>query len=435
MSSSMPQKITIKQVKIEDMFPKALLEESSRQIEESGILKDCKSFDEMMAKILSLPSKANPSGGRGSAPFLFFTPDANLGQPGGLSNLSGPLQCFDLSSAEQAAQAGKVLASARAAKAREASAPLVDPSTVISPNDVTVNDSCILTTLPESTDPAILIGGQTQCILLSARDKAHLVGAFGYPQAMPQPKLPLEDIFVIEEVPGKGLGMIAARDIKQGELICSERALLIVPGALLGDRTVNQPKAMNISKLKDNVLYYRKSIDAHEANIQKALERMSEEDREKFLALWDCHKEEGTTGPLYGRVRTNGFGVFASKEYPDGKIWYTGVYNNLSRMNHSCTPNTHMSASPSSLSYQCYASSPIRKGDEITTSYIGDRFASNLNAAEEKEERKRLLKGYGIACACDVCEGKPIVHKVKVDGLDGEVEVEVEMEKFGSLSM
>ncbi|KAJ8522246.1 hypothetical protein ONZ45_g1172 [Pleurotus djamor] len=274
----------------------------------------------------------------------------------------------------------------------------IDPATAPTNDKNIPKGGRIITSQPQSGYLTDMLDGQTECILLSMRDKAQILNTPGFPQAIPRPRNP--GAFVIREVPGMGLGMVAARDIKFGELICSERPLLITTSLVRGymdkDAVKGKKIPTNIREMTEEFREgFQDSIDEQESTIQQALIRMNERARGQFMALHDCHADEGTSGPLLGRVRTNGYGIFSSAEYPKGTVWYTAVFNYLSRINHSCSPNTYSTWHYASLSRQCYAARPIAKGEEITTTYIG--------MTTPYAERKSLLQGYRITCTCTAC--------------------------------
>ncbi|KAJ8522243.1 hypothetical protein ONZ45_g1171 [Pleurotus djamor] len=257
--------------------------------------------------------------------------------------------------------------------------------------------SRIYTTQPQTGRPSIdSIDGQTECVLLSMHDKGLIVNAPGYPQPLPRPRLP--GGFIIKEVPGKGLGMIATRDFEFGELIVAERALLISSAVLFGTVPQMKPgdKPMEMKNAKAlGIMVQKSSYDTEEEVLQQAFERMDEKTRRRYMALHDCHAHEGTSGPLFGRMRTNGFQITFANGAPENGAVYSSVFDNLSRLNHSCSPNAAMSWSPQTFSRQCYALRTIKKGEEITTTY--------MDISLSYADRKRTLLTYGINCTCKAC--------------------------------
>ncbi|KAK0433422.1 hypothetical protein EV421DRAFT_1844803, partial [Armillaria borealis] len=134
-------------------------------------------------------------------------------------------------------------------------------------------------------------------------------------------------------------------------------------------------------------------LDHSEGIMRPVFERMHEENQKEFMELHNSHMYDGS-GPTLGVIRTNGYGLgdelkdetknveLVSKSSTDEKLkntigTYTSVYNTLSRVNHSCSPNAlrrfYMSSFPMQL---------------------------------------RVLAPYGIQCTCRACldctKGDPI---------------------------
>ncbi|KAK0432157.1 hypothetical protein EV421DRAFT_1911235 [Armillaria borealis] len=114
--------------------------------------------------------------------------------------------------------------------------------------------------------------------------------------------------------------------------------------------------------------------------------RMSEESKNVFMDLRNSHLHDGT-GPILSVVRTNGYGLeddlkdeteetkkFLESTPDDSKHKvgrYTSVYQDLSRVNHSWSPNTHRMFYMSSFFMQLRAARDIEEGEEIFTTYTG----------------------------------------------------------------
>jgi hypothetical protein len=77
--------------------------------------------------------------------------------------------------------------------------------------------------------------------------------------------------------------------------------------------------------------------------------------------------------------------------------------------NHSCAPNAYLSTTattasteeaataPAAVEARLHALRPIRKGEEVTVSYIP------MSGLDGGERRARLLEGYGFRCECGAC--------------------------------
>ncbi|KAJ8522238.1 hypothetical protein ONZ45_g1187 [Pleurotus djamor] len=245
----------------------------------------------------------------------------------------------------------------------------------------------LITTLPNSGTNTELSDGQSECVLLSPMDKRHFLGIPGFPRAPPT----WWGAFVIRPVRGKGLGMIASRDIQFGEMVFCERPLLMtwVPPARRG-------KVGSDNRIKISDEAREKGVEnafLHGYLIQQALGRMNERTREQFFALEDEFVDGCEKGTPRGIVASNGLIVFNSREHPE--VPYSGVFKDLSRINHSCSPNITTMWNPASFSILSYALRPIAKGEEITRSY----FPVTL----PYPSRKDALAGRKFSCACKAC--------------------------------
>ncbi|KAF8886427.1 hypothetical protein CPB84DRAFT_1787560, partial [Gymnopilus junonius] len=187
-----------------------------------------------------------------------------------------------------------------------------------------------------------------------------------------------------------GKGIFATRDIKAGELIFSERPLLVGPstievGALrypVGERELRSLHALMIQEW--------------EQRLELTLMRMDKEDEEAYKALRNSHTEDGS-GPLLGIFRTNGFemGLY-DKEQRIDVITYSAILKIGSRINHSCIQNVIYKFDIPSLSFRFHAVLPIKAGEQL--------FFHFCKTGQSKAERAAELAPYGIVCNCPACE-------------------------------
>ncbi|ETW83530.1 hypothetical protein HETIRDRAFT_449241 [Heterobasidion irregulare TC 32-1] len=112
-----------------------------------------------------------------------------------------------------------------------------------------------------------LKGGTTQCILSQP----------GFPQPTPAPTSPAHRL---GPVPGAGIGMYATRAIAAGELIVSERLLLVASGA------------------------YHSQLQRNDT-IAEALAHMSQDDRVAYIALSNAY--DAAVPQLFAIWQTNNF--------------------------------------------------------------------------------------------------------------------------------
>ncbi|KIY64570.1 SET domain-containing protein, partial [Cylindrobasidium torrendii FP15055 ss-10] len=282
-----------------------------------------------------------------------------------------------------------------------------DPDTIIVPDD-----ELMYTSIPPGAPDAV------ECIV-SGWVKRDVLNRRGFPKPLEKP---VEPAYRIEEVPGKGLGMVAARKFSAGDLICDERPLSLVPTHFpIGFRF---PKDFTAMQIQQALLYERGVI------IETLVDRMPKERKEKYMNLANCHLHDGSNA-VTGIMRTNAFGLEEmqdnGKSSANGASLYQAVWDHQSRINHSCCPNASRTWDLASFSQRIRAARDIEEGEEITTQY------TCLTWPYEK--RKEDLLPYEIDCKCPSCiqmdhtrsdkrrklfEKPPTIHTPKTMPKDGE---------------
>lgn len=124
----------------------------------------------------------------------------------------------------------------------------------------------------------------------------------GYPM---QPAQPKSRAYRIAPSPGAGLGMFATRPLAEGDLIVSERAILIVPAMM-------QAMQPNIDSLGLTDAEKRAiTIHSGETQLRDAFNRMIPVEQANYMALADSaqRQEGGNWPPLSGRLHTNAYGL------------------------------------------------------------------------------------------------------------------------------
>ena len=144
----------------------------------------------------------------------------------------------------------------------------------------------------------------------------------GYPSRKPKPRRP--DLYEVRVTRNMGQGVFAKHNIKRGELVFSERPLLVAPNWIA---TANTNK-FTLAQSRQIMMY------EHEKVLGPAVQRMSETDKALYTALYNSHTTDGT-GPLLGIMRTNAFSASElSDDDEDGVLHYSAVCNHGSRLNH-----------------------------------------------------------------------------------------------------
>ncbi|KAF4577234.1 hypothetical protein EYR36_005221 [Pleurotus pulmonarius] len=218
-----------------------------------------------------------------------------------------------------------------------------------SPHELPANNpSMIYTSQPRGSPYPV------ECLLRGAAAKRELIEYPDFPQEIYRASDLEERAYSIVDIPGKGLGMVAAQDLEPGELITSERPLLLAPHA------ISSPASLEFND--DATEEQQQAAKYFEADrmLKIAYERMHRDDQAAYMKLHNAHLHDGS-GPLLGVMRTNSYGLF----------------------------DMH------ALSMQLYAVRNIKKGEEITTSYC--------NHLAPHAARQRALTPYGILCECPAC--------------------------------
>ncbi|KAG6835846.1 hypothetical protein H0H93_014011 [Arthromyces matolae] len=179
---------------------------------------------------------------------------------------------------------------------------------------------------------------KTVCLFHGNIQKRSFLSIPDFPAPLPQAPSP-HARYRITASTNHGLGMFATQDIALGDLVLVERLLLVVPQAIIvhngdyfnnPDLTPSQRTAIQLSNV--------------ERLLTHTISRMQPQDRESFFELHNSHTEDGS-GPIYGRVRTNGIAFSIDEKYrqPDDEGYYiddewtfenSGMFLDISRVNH-----------------------------------------------------------------------------------------------------
>ncbi|CAA7270095.1 unnamed protein product [Cyclocybe aegerita] len=215
-----------------------------------------------------------------------------------------------------------------------------------------------------------------------------------FPSPIPKPRR--HNMYVVKPSRGMGLGVFATCDIEAGELIFSERPLLVYPSAAAPLEASNPYSRLSSTKKTSG----QKEAIEYEQLAEVALERMTEEGRAAYLSLANAHGRDSR--PLVGIIKTNGYLTNIGDgpdPRPGGDYAHARKYGAVceigARINHSCSPNVTFWFNRSSFSMQVSAIKDIKGGQEFFSSYC------RLDQSAAK--RKVALAPYGFECKCPVC--------------------------------
>ncbi|KAF7296001.1 SET domain-containing protein [Mycena kentingensis (nom. inval.)] len=252
-----------------------------------------------------------------------------------------------------------------------------------------LDKSPIVCTIPANARP----GEPVAVCLIWPETKRLLLDTPGFLQSMETQTAGVQPAFRVAESPGKGIGLFATRPLKQGDLILQERPLLFTTLALPPPRRVVSASAVSVS-------LGNTAADDFERHMQTLVDEMRPENRAEFMGLANSHVD-GSSGPVHGRIRTNGCGVSGLRpgKWTGLEGRYSSLPANITRMNHSCSPNTQSRFDKASFSHWLFAARDIAEGEELTNNY-----ATLLASAQR---RKAELSSYSFTCTCPACLDAP----------------------------
>jgi hypothetical protein len=198
-------------------------------------------------------------------------------------------------------------------------------------------------------------------------------------------------------IPGKGDGLIAARNIYAGDLVLAEYTL----------SEVNEPPysiASNaaFSSLDDDHMELCLSLQCSSTFSQRSDQAQISGD------IWDVRHDPTKRRWIH---------------HLDGRIFSQG-----SHLNHSCDPNIYYSWNPSTGHGRFYAVRNITPGEELTISYLP------FSIWKKATRQRLLLLDHHFSCSCILCsdgfgaratEGELKEYRAKADLLSEKIEVPV----------
>ncbi|KAJ7772743.1 hypothetical protein DFH07DRAFT_768028 [Mycena maculata] len=239
----------------------------------------------------------------------------------------------------------------------------------------------------------------TECFFFPGSKEVLMKMGRGFPKPLRQPAKPafrlnekpgmlgsLTSSFLFNFFPGMGMGLFATRALKTGDLILSDRPLYV------GARGVGVAYPPSLTWEQ----YQQLALNELEKCVKVSVMRMRPEAKEAFMALKNSHKEDGS-GPIVGIIRTNALSVDGLRPgVKDETKSYSAVCKDISRLNHSCSPNTQPCWNLPSFSFELFAVRDIAAGEELTFQYVD----VECSAAA----RNKALKPYDFVCTCAACK-------------------------------
>jgi hypothetical protein len=217
------------------------------------------------------------------------------------------------------------------------------------------------------------------------------------------------DYCQVEAVPGQAdqKGVFATRIIKPSKVLCAEEPLLkVLP--LTEDEEQKRLKRLSDSHsgaagMSD--LQHLKRLVASQ-HLQKAIEATiagwtSQRTRAFFAAYDSLHKggdSHDVFGGLDGDARVR-YRIYLANRFLLGHDDAHGVFPEISRVNHSCSPNAEWAWDGEEGTMEVQAVAEIAAGQEIYLSYLPDE----VLLASRAVRRTRLQLCYAFHCNCSAC--------------------------------
>ncbi|KAF2014013.1 SET domain-containing protein [Aaosphaeria arxii CBS 175.79] len=185
--------------------------------------------------------------------------------------------------------------------------------------------------------------------------------------------------YAVEDIPGKGKGVVATRRIAQYETFMVDQANVVMDNRIEKALTASQSLELlrrGVDGLRDPGRV--RGLSGEHAGSKQSKSKMEGEKGEETVDDKDEHV-----------MLTNSFGTEFEGEN------FRAVFPLVSRVNHACDPNSFVMFSATSLSIALKSYRPILPGEEITISYV--------YLGTPTPHRASQLKKWGFECDCSLC--------------------------------
>ncbi|KAI0284005.1 hypothetical protein BGY98DRAFT_1093641 [Russula aff. rugulosa BPL654] len=175
--------------------------------------------------------------------------------------------------------------------------------------------------------------------------------------------------YTVRDLPGRGKGMIAVRDIRRGELLIRERPLMVVP------YSINTSPSQFIWEL---------------------VQQLTPDQVASFHNLSHVNLPENLSPDSEEFLKELQLAIFETNAVAAGSN--VGLFPRMARLNHGCSGafNSVYSWREREGALVVHALKDIREGDELLTVYFGTR--------QTRDKRRHyLMQNYGFHCMCTYC--------------------------------
>jgi hypothetical protein len=171
-------------------------------------------------------------------------------------------------------------------------------------------------------------------------------------------------MYTVGDVPGKGRGLIATKDIPLGARIISEKPFIT--------------SGLDVANLEQLQIQVYQQVSS-----------LSESQQQAFLSLHNIYPYTGSAARYRGIFRTNAL--------PTGpSLQSGGVFLTACRINHACDNNAQNYWNDNLDQLTIHAVKDIPKGEEITISYLSSR-------RDRRWRQEELRKNFKFTCSCALC--------------------------------
>lgn len=173
-------------------------------------------------------------------------------------------------------------------------------------------------------------------------------------------------MYDLKDIPGKGKGLVANRNIPRGTRILCEEAII---------QTSQSYDRLHIEELKRRVT--------------EKFNALTDKHKHAFLSLRNVLPYKSPAEQYLGILHTNAFPI------QDGGIG-GGIFLKASRINHACDKNAHNSWNKNIKRHTIHAIRDINQGEEITISYLAVH-------RSRQDRQKTLRTQFKFECSCRLC--------------------------------
>ncbi|KAI1302032.1 hypothetical protein F5Y03DRAFT_362542 [Xylaria venustula] len=175
-------------------------------------------------------------------------------------------------------------------------------------------------------------------------------------------------MYALQDVPGKGKGLVANRKIVKGTRILSEEPIITVAH-----------NEMDSERLQ--------------ISIYQQVASLNEQQQQAFLSMHNIHPYEDAAERYLGIFKTNSLPAEAVGD--KGAIFLEAC-----RINHACDNNAQKNWNEKIERHTVHALRDIDKGEEITITYLSP-------LKNRKARQKALQEKFGFTCLCHLCSLPP----------------------------